>query len=147
MASTSKKFKGSFAYKAKVDDSWFKKDMFKGIIQKLDGDEHNVFCLICRKTISIAHQGEKDLKRHCDGSTHSNKVSTARLHKDIRSTTYKKDSDTDKMARLAEVRFTGFLATHNLPIASADHLAHLIRSSFPDSKVAQAYQNGKTKAS
>ena len=83
--------------------------MFKGIIQKLDGDEHNVFCLICRKTISIAHQGEKDLKRHCDGSTHSNKVSTARLHKDIRSTTYKKDSDTDKMARLAEVRFTGFL--------------------------------------
>ena len=57
----------------------------------------------------------------------------------------KKDSDSEKLARLAEVKFSGFIAEHNLPFAGADHLAKLTKVSFPDSKVAKSYANGKTK--
>ena len=57
----------------------------------------------------------------------------------------KKDSDSGKLARLAGVRFSGFIAEQNPPFAAADHLAKLIRVSFPDSKVAKSYTNGKTK--
>ena len=57
----------------------------------------------------------------------------------------KKDSDSEKLARLAEVKFSGFIAEHNLPFAEADHLAKLIKVSFPDSKVANSYTVGKTK--
>ena len=58
----------------------------------------------------------------------------------------KKNSETDRLASLPEVRFAGFLAEYNLPFAAADHLKSLIRVSFPDSKSAQAYSMGKTKA-
>ncbi len=42
---------------------------------------------------------------------------------------------------------TGFLAEHNLPFATADHLGPLFKSIFPDSKIAKGYSCGKTKAS
>ena len=34
---------------------------------------------------------------------------------------------------------TNFLVQHNLPLATADHLGPLIKSIFPDSKIAQSY--------
>ena len=58
---------------------------------------------------------------------------------------YKKDSGSEKLARLAEVRFSGYITEHNLPFTAADHLTKLIKVSFPDSKVAKSYTNGKTK--
>ena len=36
---------------------------------------------------------------------------------------------------------------HNLDFATADHLRPLFKSIFPDSKIAEAYSCGKTKAS
>ena len=52
------------------------------------------------------------------------------------------------MTRAAEIKFTGFLVEHNLPLAAADHLGYLIPTSFPDSKIAQGYySNEKSKAS
>jgi hypothetical protein len=45
------------------------------------------------------------------------------------------------------VKFTGFLAEHSLSLSAADHLGSLIRASFPDSKIAQAYSCARTKAS
>ena len=58
---------------------------------------------------------------------------------------YKKDSGSEKLARLAEVRFSGYITEHNLPFTAADHLTKLIKVPFPDSKVAKSYTNGKTK--
>ena len=39
-----------------------------------------------------------------------------------------------------EVKFTSFLLEHNQPIAVADHAGPLFRSMFPDSKIAQYYE-------
>ena len=66
MASNSAKLKGSFAFKVKVSDSWFTCDNYIGIIKRIKGDNHNVYCCICSKPVSIAHMGENDLIRHCE---------------------------------------------------------------------------------
>lgn len=86
------------------------------------------------------------MKRHIAGKGHLSR-SKARLHtKPLTSMFVQKDSDADILVRKAELRFTGFLAEHNLPLAAADHLGGLIRSSFPDSKIAQSYACARTKA-
>ena len=46
----------------------------------------------------------------------------------------------------AEFYFTAFIAEHNLPFATADHFTKLCKVMFPDSKIAQSYSCGRTKA-
>lgn len=47
----------------------------------------------------------------------------------------------------AELKFTGFRVEHNLRLVAADHLGSLIRTCFPDSKIAQPYACARMKAS
>ena len=55
------------------------------------------------------------------------------------------NSSTDILTRKAEIKFTGSLAEHNLPIAAADRLSALLKECIPDSKVAQYYSCVETK--
>ena len=65
--------------------------------------------------------------------------------KPVSTFTYKKDYNTDNMARLREIRFARFLSKHNLYLAAANHFSHLICNPFPNSKIAQAFSNAQTK--
>ena len=56
-------------------------------------------------------------------------------------------SNIEKQASIAGVKVVGFLAEHNLPFATANHLGPLFKSILPDSKIAKAYSCGKIKAS
>ena len=58
-----------------------------------------------------------------------------------------KNSSINEQTRIAEIKLTGFLAEHNLPMALADHLTSLVRECFPDSKIAKSYTCSHTKAS
>ena len=100
-------------------------------------------CKVCVKDVSCAHQGERDLTRRVGGKGHISKVRAKSNVNPISELYVKQDSVADKLTRKAEVKFTGFLAEHNLPLSAADHLGSLIRSSFPDSKIAQAYSCAK----
>ena len=53
----------------------------------------------------------------------------------------------DILTRKTEIKLTGFLAEHNLPIAAAEHLSSLIKEWFPDSKIARSYSCTRTKSS
>lgn len=101
---------------------------------------------MCVKDVSCAHQGERDLTRHVGGKGHISKLRAKSNVNPISELYVKQESVADKLTRKAEVKFTGFLAEHNLPLSAADHLGSLIRSSFPDSKIAQAYSCARTKA-
>ncbi|GBP33760.1 Target of rapamycin complex subunit lst8 [Eumeta japonica] len=46
----------------------------------------------------------------------------------------------------AEVKLTGFLVEHNLAFKTVDHLTELLKSIFPDSKIAQQITLKRTKA-
>ena len=44
----------------------------------------------------------------------------------------------------AEVLFSGFLAEHNLTLATADHMSKPFKSIFPDSQIASKCKCGRT---
>lgn len=118
-----------------------------GVIEAVPGNAHAFRCLVCSKTISCSHQGETDLKRHVNGKHHQDNARSKSQMKPLNSLFVVKNSETDRLVRKAELKFTGFLAEHNLPLAAADHLGSLIRGCFPDSKIAQSYTCARTKAS
>ena len=105
------------------------------------------FCQICNKDVSCSHGGSSDLVRHCASASHSQRLREKRKQPTISGFVTVKNSSVDEKARIAELKFTGFLAEHNLPLASADHLTSLVRECFPDSKIAQSYACSRTKAS
>jgi hypothetical protein len=55
------------------------------------------------------------------------------------------DSNFENKVLNAEVMVTNFIIQYNLPIATADHLAPLFKTIFPDSKIASSYSCAKTK--
>ena len=117
------------------------------VIGPAANDKSAFRCKVCAKDVSCGHQGERDLTRHVAGKGHLKKLSAKSRVKPITAAYIKQDSAADVLTRKAEVKFTGFLAEHNLPLSAADHLGSLIRASFPDSKIAQAYSCARTKAS
>ena len=50
----------------------------------------------------------------------------------------------EKQAIRAEVLFSGFLAEHNLTLATADHMSKPFKSIFPDSQIASKCKCGRT---
>ena len=133
----------------KLKDSWFSEPEFNGIISKAHprNTESEVFCLICSKSINISHQGRGDLVRHCTGSGHKKMLNEKRHQREIGTAFYRRDQPLDVAARKdKEVKITGFLAEHNLPIAVADHIGPLLKDIFPDSKIVSAYACGRTKS-
>ena len=44
-----------------------------------------------------------------------------------------------------EIYFAKFVAEHNLPFLAADHLTNLVKTMFPDSKIADLYSSARTK--
>ena len=93
------------------------------------------------------HQGKLDLQRHCHGKLHVNLLNAKKKQGPINTYFLPQGSNTEKQASIAEVKVVEFLAEHNLTFATADHLGRLLKSTFPDSKIAKAYSCGKTKAS
>ena len=78
-----------------------------------------------------------DLQRHCRGKAHTNMLNAKRKQGAINAHFFPQGSDIEKQTSIAEV--VGFLAEHNLPFATADHLGPLFKAIFPDSKIAKAY--------
>ena len=58
---------------------------------------------------------------------------------------YKKDYNTDNMARLEEIRFAGFHAEHNLYLVN--HSIYLSCTPFLDSKIVQVFNHTRKKQS
>ncbi|XP_078535996.1 uncharacterized protein LOC144822404 [Lissotriton helveticus] len=143
---SSEKKSGERYYRTKFDLSWMQAEQYKGIIVPVKTDPYSFRCLICEKIVSCGHQGEFDLKRHISGRVHTSLQGTKIKVNPISGYMSMKSSSEDLLAREAEIKFTGFLAEHNVPSAAADHLGHLIRTCFPDSKIAQGYACGRTKA-
>ena len=86
--------------------------MMKGIFNHSNIDPlYSVPCVKCTMDVYVAHQGIKDLKKHCEGSIHK-KPSFVRMQLTTDSLNSNKDLNSEKRVRLAEVRFSGFIAEY-----------------------------------
>ena len=98
--------------------------------------------------MSCVHQGQADVARHVASQSHENKVKAVRSSGTLDHFTVKKTgnmSSVETKARRAEVKVATALASHNVPLAFADHLSPMLRDLFPDSEIAKRYHSAKTK--
>ena len=107
--------------------------------------EFYFYSKVCTKDVSCRYGAASDLVRHCNSVTHQKREKERRAQTSIDSFACTKISSTDILTGKAEIKFTGFLAEHNLLIAAANHLSALVKECFPDSKIAQIYLRAKTK--
>ena len=89
---------------------------------------------MCNKDINIGHQSQTDVTRHVKGSAHKKLLESKRNQRGIDSIFMKQSDPLDMPVRRAEVKVTGFIAEHSVPIAVVDHLGPLFKEIFPDSK-------------
>ena len=95
--------------------------------------------------VSYSHRGASDLVRHCESVTHQKSEKRKVCTTSVGSFACTRNSSTDILTQKAEIKFTGFLAEHNLPIAAANHLSALVRECFPECKITQFYSCANTK--
>ena len=100
---------------------------------------------LCSKDINIEHQGRAGITRHINGNAHKKAQEAKRKQPGIYSIFLKPSIPLESQVRRAEVKVTGFIAEHNIPLAVADHLGPLFKDIFHDSKIAENYACGKTK--
>ena len=138
MATAAKKVKRS----CKVLNSWFSELEFQGMFRHNHPNNTNtsLYCLLCDKLVVIEHQGKLDLTRHCRGKSHTmnSMMNAKRAQGSITSHFNPQSSDINQQISLAEVKVAGFLAEHNLPFATADHLGRCLRVFFQIPKLQKA---------
>ena len=105
-----------------------------------------VHCDICGTDFSIASGGSHEVKRHVEGRRHVERAREAVAQSSI-TDLFQRDRDSvgDKTTA-AEIYFATFIAEHNLSFLTADHFTKLCKKMFPDSKIAERFACGRTKA-
>ena len=105
------------------------------------------FCSLCKRDISVAYGGQKDLRKHEATTVHmpaSRAVCTSASLRDYISSG--PGPRRDQAVVKAEVKFSYFIGEHHLALAVADHCSKLFPRMFPDSDIARAFKCGRTKA-
>ena len=102
-----------------VQDKWFSDAEFTKSHPK--NNEHSAYCTLSNKDINIEHQGQTYVTRHVKGSAHKKLVESKRSQRGIDSIFMKQLDPLDMQVRRAEVKVTGFIAEHNVPIAYSSH--------------------------
>ena len=121
--------------------AWFQEEEFKVVLQANhpENTENSVYSLVCEKVINIDHQGRGDLMRHTEGMIHNKSLGSKRSQPSLSDIFITKNDPIERQVQYTEVKISGFLAEHNLSLATTDHLTHIVKDIFPDSKSAKSY--------
>ena len=104
------------------------------------------FCTLCKRDISIAYGGQKDLRKHEGTNLHLSATRAVCTSGSLRNYVSSSGPRRDQSVVKAEVKFSYFIGEHHLALAVADHCSKLFTSMFPDSNIARAFKCGRTKA-
>ncbi|CAH1968566.1 unnamed protein product [Acanthoscelides obtectus] len=86
------------------------------------------------------------LKNHSKGAKHLKNVKVIVKNQPKISTMFSNKNEASGQVSRAEIKIAALISEHNLPIKLCDHLIPLLKDIFPDSKIAQGMQMGRTKA-
>ena len=125
----------------------------------LSGTEGNslAYCSLSKAEFSVRSGGANDVSKHFGSEKHALHVSSMKHTRNL-SNFGVGNSEAAKMARRkseelqhnvqkAEAQFIQFVAEHNLPFRTGDHFSKLVKSMFPDSKIAKKFHCPRTKTS
>ena len=101
------------------------------------------FCKVCTSNLCISHGGFNGIKRHVDVPVHKRKLNET--DGNLRIDSFILDKTHAKKVKSAELMMAQFIAAHNLPFQTADHLSDLFTKMFPDSRIAVDFRCKHTK--
>ena len=100
-------------------------------------------CTVCGCNFSIEHEGENDINKHKSTPKHKQFFDSTQNQKKLTNWgASRATANLDEKVTKSELLFAGFLAEHNLPIATADHAGKLLHAMFTDSKIANKNKSG-----
>lgn len=147
---------------------WLKDDRFAEWLGEVPNNPGVFFCRVCRQQSLIGTNGIKALTSHMKSSKHSTALQASKDSKAIFSFMKSKPATvespttvtvtvpsstrtldphiSDEKTLMAEVRWVLHLVTSHCSSRSSDNIGDLFRGMFTDSKIAQQFQCGRTKA-
>ena len=105
-----------------------------------------VYCKVCAVDFSVAGGGVHEVKRHIETRKHKENSKGMANQLTLASTMLQSKNSLEHDITTAELYFTTFIAEHNLPFLAADHFTKLCKVMFADSKIAEGFSCGRTKA-
>ncbi|GFR78928.1 connexin 27.5 [Elysia marginata] len=111
-------------------------------------DVHKAFCSSCNSSISIAHGGKDDLRKHSVSVRHNENANAIKQAGNV-GTFFKRANSTqdlDASVIKAEAIFVQTLAETNSSFASAEKWVSAFKTMFADSKVASKMKCGRSKS-
>jgi len=105
--------------------------MFKGWLAP-HPNINKALCILCNRTIVCI---KTHLIKHSQSASHIEKASSQNLFHETTKNSTDSLSHKDNVKR-AEIKLAAFIAEHNIPIQTVDHLIPLLKNIFTDSKIA-----------
>ena len=99
-------------------------------------------CSLCSSDFSVSHGGKNDVTTHVKGKRHRDMAMAASISQSVRSFF---GPQVLKSVNEAELRWSLFVAQHNLSFQTSDHATKLFKAMFPDSDIAKKFACGHTK--
>jgi hypothetical protein len=122
------------------NSKWLDEPKFKNWL-KSTSNKLKCMCKVCNKEIVA---GKSELLKHAEGKKHIKNMSATQKTSSV--TSYFKDNTKhENQVKEAEIKLSLFFAEHNVATHVVDHLIPLVKSAFPDSKISQSMQLGRTK--
>lgn len=143
--SSPKKTKKGKHIKQKYRQQWESDDVFKDWIAPVDGDLYRAKCTVCDVKLSCELS---TLRRHVTNNQHKKKTLASSSTKSLSAYFKPREKDTNTLVVEAEIKLVAFVAEHNISFLAMDHLTEVLKSCFPDSKIAAdlAIKRGKCTA-
>ena len=110
-----------------------------------------VFCTVCKTSFSCAHGGRHDCQKHISSVTHQKLAKGSKGNQSIAAAfsaqSSKSSEDLSLQVTKAEVLMCrGMVAEGNVSMSLAERFVPLMKRMFPDSKITDEMQLGRTKA-
>lgn len=122
--------------KQRYREAWEKNPEYKNWLCRDPVTEDKAKCKVCN--VSFVSD-LSNVKRHDKSESHIKNMKSVSFssQRNLSSFLIKEDhlTSVDKLAHVAEIKFAGFLAEHNISFKAMDHLQDVIKQSFPDSKL------------
>lgn len=99
-------------------------------------------CSFCSSDFSVSHGGRNDVTTHIKGKRHKEMGKAASTSQSVKSFFR---PQLLKSVNEAEMRWSLFVAKHNLSFQTSDHATKLFKTIFPDSDIARKFACGHTK--
>ena len=121
---------------------WEKEVEFKGWLMR-GKDDYTARCLYCQKELCFQSGRKNHLRAHAQTPGHMSatecRTSTGGISQ------YLCDTTVANGIMASEIMFVNFLVEYNISFNTADHFTELVKSMFPDSKIAKGFKCGRTK--